>query len=788
MNRRTFLMGSTLLAGLPGISAGQNSTSQSGAWWKSNDLDARRIIRIDHATTEWVEGLPMGNGDLGLMLYGGPERLTLLLNKSNVWDFRILPGQGLPESISFDELVELINRQDWAKAEPVFTNFRKAEDCSSPSLQACGQLDLELLTGERPLGFHQQLDLDRAVGSIHCDYTEYLAGRQALDVRTFVPARDTVIPVWVRNVPGYKLFGVLRLWRQHSLDFEPPEAWVDGDTAGLNMSIPESLKYSIAVRVLGPAGEWTKTASEASFTLRPVQEKFLLLVTVVTTFEDPNPSQTALKRLRALDANVPAQLEDAHVRWWNDFWKRSSVSVPDVKLERLWRAGMYFLGSSRQPGKQAPGLQGIWNGYNRPGWHTDYHTDMNVQMSFWPAYTGNQLELTEPFNRLFAVEMVKEARRQAQQFFKRPGLYIPLAPGPHGHELAGPWMWLFGGAWVAQHYWWHYLYTGDTDYLRKYYPFLKDIAAFCESYIKKNEEGVYEIYPSQCPEMGYPGHPLMRVWGKNSAPDLAFSKVLFSALAQASELLDVDVADRKRWADIRDHLAPYPLIDGHLAPLEHPEFRKAHGGIMALSPIFPAGAFGLGSAPELLSMARRSFEAGKARNGGHATVWSAAIAARLGLADEAVLLLHSYIERWGLENGLYLLGPDLHSPGLSAGIMQADAPIAFATSVNEMLLQSLDGVIRVFPAVPNDWTAEFETLRAAGAFLVSSRVENGRTRWVRLLSERGGPAVVQDPFGVTEVTLRVSGQGGGGPSTLRRNAGGTFRFDTTAGATYTLEA
>ena len=276
----------------------------------------------------------------------------------------------------------------------------------------------------------------------------------------------------------------------------------------------------------------------------------------------------------------------------------------------------------------------------------------------------------------------------------------------------------------------------------------------------------------------------MRVWGKNSVPDLAFTKLLLTALIRTSELLNTDPADRKRWTEICDKLAPYPMTDGRLAPIDHPEFLKSHPDILVLSPIFPVGEFGLGSSPDQLAMARRTFEAAKAKDGGHATVWSAAIAAHLGLADEAVRLLHSYIDRWGLENGLYLLGPDLRSPRATKGIMQADAPIAFATAVNEMLMESLDGVIRVFPGVPQSWTAEFQTLRATGAFLVSSRIESGRTRWVRIHSERGGKASVQDPFGTGQATLRPLGLEAA--STIRAGAGGVFRFDTSAGTTYEL--
>jgi hypothetical protein len=788
MNRRNFLFTPALLTGKVALSATQQRAAGSArqradSWWTTNNPEDREVIRIDHGTTEWVEALPLGNGDLGVCLYGGPERITMLFNKSNVWDYRVGPGQGFPDNITFDQLVELINRRDWAKADPVFAGFRKAENCSSPSLQSCGQLDLELLTGERPLNFFQQLDLNRATASIHADFTEYLAGRQAIDLRTLVPARGTVIPVWLANVPGYKLFGVLRLWRALNLDFAPPVAWVDGDIAGLNMTIPASVKYTLAVRVVNGAGEWINTASQAMFTFRPEQENALLLVTIVSSFEDQNTSRAAVNSLRSMDAGAAAEIEQEHRTWWRGYWGRSSVNLPDARLERLWRTGMYFMGSSSQPGKQAMGLQGIWNGYNRPGWHTDYHTDMNVQMCFWPAYAGNQLELTEPYYRLFAKEMTEQARLQAKRFFRRRGEYIPLAPGPHGHELAAPWMWPFGGAWVAQHYWWHYLYTGDVGFLRQYYPFLKEVGLFCEEFMKKSAGGKYEIIPSHCPEMSHPGKPLLRAWAKNSTPDLTYSRTLFTALIKTSELLGVDAADRKRWQEIRDNLAPYPMLDGRLAPVEDPEFQKARPGVMVLSPIFPVGEFGLGSSTEQLTMARRSFEAAKARSGGHATVWSAAAAAQLGLGEEAVRLLNRYIELWVLENGFYLLGPDLRPRGQTKGIMQVDAPIAFSMAVIQMLLHSLDGVIRVFPAVPRDWTAEFRTLRATGAFLVSARMEKGRTQWVRLLSERGGQAAVQDPFGTGAATLGSAG----GERALRAGANNVFRFETARGETYSLK-
>ncbi|MCE5326384.1 MAG: glycoside hydrolase family 95 protein [Planctomycetaceae bacterium] len=736
------------------------------------DASCETRIVLDHPTPLWFEGLPLGNGDMGVVVHGSPEQVTLGFNKSHVWDYRISPGQGLPEDkTTFNELVTRAGAGDWAWCDTIYKDWLDRENSSGPSLQPCGQLDLNLLPGERSLSFRQELDLETAMSRVHCPCTEYREHRQAFTVETLVPARDKVIPVTLSNVPDKKLFGKARLWRQHSLDCPCPRAWVSGDIAGIDMSIPESIDYTLAVRALGGQCSWEASASEVVLNIAPSFGRVVLLVTIVSSKEEPDTRAAAVARLRKTDEETPASLEGPHRAWWRRFWAASSVSVPDAALQKGWRWGMYLFGSSSQPGHQAPGLQGIWNLYNRPAWHTDYHADGNVEILHQCAYTNNHLELLEPLYRLYAVEMRDETRRAAKEYFNRRGLYVPMAGGPHGHELAAPWAWPGAGAWVAQYFWWHYLYSQDVEFLRWAYPFLKELSLFYEDFLSKNDRGLYDLGPSFSPEMIDWRAWLMMCWGKNVTMDLAMLRVLLTALIESSRVLGVDEADRARWSEILDHLPPYPEKLGYWLDVENEEYLVLEPSIPRIGPLWPAGEVDVASPQSVQQVAWNTFKRirGHYDGGNHCSIWLACAAAQLGKAGDAIASIHKCTDH-RRDNGM-------------SDIMQLDPCYGTAAAVAHLLLQSLKGVIRVFPAVPDAWRdVSFTTLRAVGAFLVSAQRESGKTTRVCIDSEKGGLCVVADPFGAGRAVLSSSGKN----VELTTDADGCFRFETQFGQSYSV--
>jgi hypothetical protein len=208
------------------------------------------------------------SGVLGAILFGGPEQLTLAFNTSDVWDYRVNPGQGLPpDKTTFDEMVAMAAREDRPSYNKLFAHWLAAENSSGPSLQSCGQVSLALLPGERPVGVRQSVERPKARANVRCEYVDYRDNKQTVDVGVFVPARDNVIPVTISS--DQQVWGKLRLWRQHSLDYGPPRSWQMREVAGIDMSIPDSVDFTLAVRVLGAAGAWETTAAETHSTFRP---------------------------------------------------------------------------------------------------------------------------------------------------------------------------------------------------------------------------------------------------------------------------------------------------------------------------------------------------------------------------------------------------------------------------------------------------------------------------------------------------------------------------------------
>jgi hypothetical protein len=295
--------------------------------------------------------------------------------------------------------------------------------------------------------------------------------------------------------------------------------------------------------------------------------------------------------------------------------------------------------------------------------------------------------------------------------------------------------------------------------------------------------------PSYAPEMPDTRGYLAMAWGQNPTGDLAFIRILFTFLIESSRTLDVDAADRARWSDIRDHLADYPVgPDGRLRDLEGDRWATMGPMPVTLAPLYPAGDVGPDSPPERRALLREAYDRARARfvGGGHLMMWFAAAAAHMGDARDALRLLNDYIGLTVLDNGLHVLRwvPHFREGDRASGMMQIEAVTAFANAVNQMLLQSLDGVIRVFPAVPDSWAVSFETLRAAGAFLVSARRDPGCTISVRVMSERGGLCTMADPFGVGRARLRDDA---GGSAELHADPRRHFVFPTEPGQGYDLE-
>lgn len=513
---------------------------------------------------------------------------------------------------------------------------------------------------------------------------------------------------------------------------------------------------AVVARVVGAGG--------LEFVLQPKQR--VTIATAVESGGDADDSSGASRRLvAALSPPKIEHLKDIHEKWWNDFWTRSSIEIPDKTIEEHWYAALYVMGSCSRPGKVAPGLWGNWPTVEYPAWQGDYTLNYNFQAPFYIVYSANHPELSLPFYQ--AIEDAVPAGRALARQHGWQGIYLPTHIGPWGMLRNGPhfdWGQRSDAAYAALNFIWYWQYTQDRAWLKDVgYPYLRGVAAFWEDYLKF-ENGRYVIYNDSIHENSGPD--------MNGLLSLGLVRALFNNLISMSSELGVDNDRRPRWQTILDKLSPYPLQTRNGRTV----FRYTESGIdwregntLGIQHIFPAGTISLGSDPKLLALARDMItEMHRWHDGNGFSSWYTACA-RVGYDPNTILdRLRQECDRWSMPNLL------LRYQG--GGIENVSGFLA----VNEMLLQSHEGVLRFFPCWPRDQDARFCNLRAVGAFVVSAEIKDGRIRGVQIISEQGRDCTVQNPWPGHVVAVIKNGAAG------ESRSGETFTFKTSVGATVSL--
>ncbi len=246
---------------------------------------------------------------------------------------------------------------------------------------------------------------------------------------------------------------------------------------------------------------------------------------------------------------------------WREFWSHSAVQFADKELERIWYHNQYFLACCLRPGKTAPGLFANWStGDLGTAWHGDYHMDYNCQQVFWGTFSSNHVEQHLPYVEL-CQNLMGMSEKFARDKYLMPGAAFPLTAVPVPSQSvfipSPPWAYQVSMTpWTVQSLWWQYLYTQDVDFLRRVYPMLKAAAQFVAAYVKKGDDGKYHIIPTVSPENW--GFTVDFRLNKDCILDLALSQFLFDAVVEGSSVLQTDDAERARWKEIRENLAPYP--------------------------------------------------------------------------------------------------------------------------------------------------------------------------------------------------------------------------------------
>ncbi len=490
--------------------------------------------------------------------------------------------------------------------------------------------------------------------------------------------------------------------------------------------------------------------SDRNLELKP-GEKVVVALAIESKFKSNEPLEFVLNRISGINKKTLSTLMNEHNKWWENYWKKSSVSIDDTVLMKAYYQGLYTMGACSRDLKFPPGIFG-WTTTDAPAWNGDYHLNYNFQAPFYGLYSANRLEQGEPQDAPL-IDFMQRGEWYAENVTNTRGILYPVGIGPLGIEVtrnfpryekeSGGLFFgqrsnaAYGLINMAQN--WRCTY--DTAYGKKIYPYALAVINFWEDYLKY-ENGRYVVYDDAIHEGS----------GKDKNPILSLGLIrnAFDLIIDLSSALKVDENRQEKWQDILDKISDFPvqIRDGRKV------FRYSEEGVawwndngLGIQHIYPANAITLDSDSELLEVARNTIDIMQRWQDNNTSSSFFVAAIRVGYDPSKILnelhkyALHTY------PNGFQLNNPH--------GIENS---CTVANALNEMLCMSVGNVIRLFPVFPKNQNASFKNIRNWGAFLVSAKLENGTISDVKILSEKGKTCTLVNPWPDKKVQLYRNGR------------------------------
>lgn len=694
-----------------------------------------KSLHYNKTITKWDDALPLGNGDIGCLIWNRANKLRFTLDKGGIWDCSDPPEN--QENFTYEDMKNLVADKNEKKLQ------EKYDDCynkPTPTKLPAGKIILNLGTRKNIVS---DLNFSSAEANLQSGNTT---------VKSFVHANENYGLIKV-NKTGIKLkidnpkFGKIK---KHAIKFSSK-----GTTQSLkNLKYPNSEFFSEA-----------KNSIEYNYFIQPTNDnRFYGIVTAKTeqngqtliayTVNMGNNRNFVEESKKIVTHAIKTGYEKAfeeHKKWWTEYWQKSSITIPDKILEKGWYINNYLLGSCSRKHHFPMPLQGVWTADNGslPPWKGDYHHDLNTQMSYTSYLKANRLEEGESFID-YLLDMTEAGRNFAKTFYNADGLCLPSVMDIEGHALGGWCQYALSPTnqlWLCQIMARYYYFTKNKTYLDKIYSYMTEVGKFLLC-ILEEKNGVYRLPLSTSPEIH---DNSIKAWlTPNTNYDLALMRAFAEDMINLSKEVQNDTA-AEEWQNHLKKFEPLSvdkngvlMLDPDTSPFTS---HRHHSHCMSVYPLKTLEY----TTPEnkrIIDSTIKDLENhGRSAWVGYSLGWMAELYIATGEAEKARKMLQDFFNYTCTKNGFHANGDYKRKMEFSMKyrLFTLEGNFIATDAVQDMLLYSEHGKIKLFPAVPNDWNdAEFTDFRAYSGLLISAKTENKQISYLKIKAEADCSFVIEN--------------------------------------------